>query len=217
MARTGAGTTMILLTLAWTLLTASQASDPNVILSQEMLAALYPKLLSNGTVPCDCRNVQCDSVYWFRTVLATSQVQFLGRLNNANIPTYGDGVNKARFLFKRKTKTSFMLNIIKVTEEDTGIYSCVLTDRKNTEVWKSGILLLPGVIPPTLPPTTTTKAPIKSICRCSSRANGCSSLVLWPLVGILAALALTLICTLYYFSRLPKKCRHRFVKKRLLT
>lgn len=122
----------------------SVPTDPNIILSQEKVAALYPELLSNGTVPCDCRNVQCDSVYWFRTVFATGQVQFLGRLNNANIANYGDGVNTARFLFKRKTKTSFMLNIVNVTEEDTGIYSCVLTDRRNTEVWKSGILLLPG-------------------------------------------------------------------------
>lgn len=122
----------------------SVPTDPTVLLSQETQAALYPKLLSNGTVPCDCRNVQCDSVYWFRTVLATSQVQFLGRLNNADIPTYTDGVDKARFLFRRKTTTSFMLNIINVTEEDTGIYSCVLTDRKSTVVWKSGILLLPG-------------------------------------------------------------------------
>lgn len=122
----------------------SVPTDPKVILSQEKLPALYPKLLSSGAIPCDCRNVQCDSVYWFRTVFATSQVQFLGRLNNADIPTYGDGVDRARFLFKRKTTTSFMLYIINVAEEDTGIYSCVLTDRKNTEVWKSGILLLPG-------------------------------------------------------------------------
>lgn len=121
----------------------SVPADPKVILSQEKLAPLYPKLLSNAVVPCDCGNVQCDNVYWLRTVFATSQVQFLGRMTKAEVVTYGDGVDTTRFLFKMKTRTSFMLNISSVTEEDTGIYSCVLTDRRSP-VWKSGILLLPG-------------------------------------------------------------------------
>lgn len=122
----------------------SVSTDANLVLHQEKLDALYPELLSTKAIPCACRNFQCDSVFWFRTVLATSQVQYLGRLNNANIPGHGKGVDTARFVFRRKSKTLFLLNIINMTEEDTGIYSCVLTDRKSTEVWKSGILLLPG-------------------------------------------------------------------------
>lgn len=122
----------------------SVPTDANLVLHEEKLDALYPELLSTKAIPCDCRSIQCDSVFWFRTVLATSQVQYLGRLNNANIASPGKGVDPARFTFKRKTKTLFLLNIINVTEEDTGIYSCVLTDRKGAEVWKSGILLLPG-------------------------------------------------------------------------
>lgn len=39
---------------------------------------------------------------------------------------------------------SFPLRIINVTEKDAGIYSCVLRDKKNTEMWKTGILLRPG-------------------------------------------------------------------------
>lgn len=122
----------------------SVPTDANLVLHQEKLGALYPELLSTKAIPCDCRNIQCDSVYWFRTVLATSQVQYLGRLNNANIPSHRKGVDASRFIFKRKANILFLLTIVNVTEEDMGIYSCVLTDRKGTEVWKSGILLLPG-------------------------------------------------------------------------
>lgn len=122
----------------------SVPTDANLVLHQEKLGALYPELLSTKAIPCDYRNIQYDSVYWFRTVLATSQVQYLGRLNNANIPSHGKGVDASRFRFKRKGKMMFLLTIVNVTEEDMGIYSCVLTDRKGTEVWKSGILLLPG-------------------------------------------------------------------------
>lgn len=39
---------------------------------------------------------------------------------------------------------SFALRIINVTEKDAGIYSCVLKDKKNTEMWKTGTLLQPG-------------------------------------------------------------------------
>lgn len=122
----------------------SVPTDVNLKLQQEKLVALYPDLLSNETIPCDCGSMQCDSVYWFRTIPAAGQVQYLGKLNNANIFSPGTGVNTARFEFKRKTKTSFSLKINSVTEEDTGVYSCVLKDRKAKEVWKSGVLLLPG-------------------------------------------------------------------------
>lgn len=116
----------------------------NLILQQEKLVALYPQLLSTEAITCDSGNIPCDTVYWFRTIPATGQVQFLGKINNANVFSHGKGVDTARFDFKRKTRTSFLLKIINVTEEDTGVYSCVLKDRKAIEVWKSGILLLPG-------------------------------------------------------------------------
>lgn len=122
----------------------SVPTDVNPVLQQEKLLARYPELLANETIPCDCGSLQCDSIYWFRTITASGQVQFLGTMNNANVFRHGKDVNKARFEFKRKTRSSFLLKLIKMTKEDTGLYSCVLKDRKGTEVWKSGILLLPG-------------------------------------------------------------------------
>ncbi|XP_070759208.1 uncharacterized protein cd8b [Enoplosus armatus] len=209
---------MSLLPLAWTLLTVSLwTSGLSQIMQQEAANVLYPELFSTEAIECDCMNISCDSVFWFRSISNHSKVQFLGKCNNADRATYGAGVETKRFKLSRKSGVSFALRIINVTEEDAGIYSCVLRDRKNTEMWKPGVLLRPGVIPPTSPPVTKPKPPVKSVCRCSkknSSPDGCGSLILWPLVGLLAALALALICTLYYFSRLPKKCRHRFVKKR---
>lgn len=122
----------------------SLSTGSSLILDQEALNGLYPELLSTAIVSCDCVNSYCDSVYWFRTVFANSTVQFLGKFNNADMSIHGNGVDASRFIFKRKNTMSFVLRIISVTKEDTGVYSCVLKDRKNTEVWKSGSLLLPG-------------------------------------------------------------------------
>ncbi|XP_032368778.1 T-cell surface glycoprotein CD8 beta chain [Etheostoma spectabile] len=204
--------------LAWTLLTVLLwTSGSSHILQQEPVNRLYPKILSTEEIVCDCANIanmSCDSVYWFRSISNHRRSEFLGKCTIVR-PTYGANVDSTRFKFISKT-LSFTLRIINVTEEDTGIYSCVLKGRKNIEMWKPGTLLLPGVTPPTLPPKTNPKPPVKSVCRCSKKnsSQGCGSLVLWPLVGLIAAIALALICTLYYFSRLPKKCRHHFVKRR---
>ncbi|XP_076605346.1 T-cell surface glycoprotein CD8 beta chain [Chaetodon auriga] len=209
---------MSLLPLAWILLTVSLwTSGSSQILQQESVRILYPKIHSTETIDCECVNMSCESVYWFRSLPNPGKVQFLGRCNNANRAIHGTGVEEARFKLNRKNSQFFTLRIIGVTEEDTGMYSCVLKDRRNTEMWKPGVLLRPGVIPPTLPPVTKPKLRGKSVCRCPKKhysRGGCSTLILWPLVGGIAALALAVLCTLYYFSRLPKKCRHHFVKKR---
>nr|AIC33816.1 T cell surface glycoprotein CD8 beta [Lutjanus sanguineus] len=210
---------MIRLPLAWTLLIVSLwTSGLAKTVQPETINIRYPDLFSTETVDCDCVEA-CDTVYWYRSISNPSRIQFLGKCNNADSTSYGAGVEKARFKFSRKTSSmSFTLRIINVTEKDAGVYSCVLRDKKNIEIWRPGVPLRPGASAPTLPPKTKPKPPIKSVCRCpkkkSSQTDGCSSLILWPLVGLIAAVALALICVLYYFSRLPKKCRHRFVKKR---
>ncbi|XP_054473284.1 T-cell surface glycoprotein CD8 beta chain [Anoplopoma fimbria] len=208
---------MIMRLLAWTLLTVSLWTlGSSQVLQQEPVKILYPKILSTESIECDCTNITCDSVYWFRSIRNHNKLQFLGKCNNADRATYGAGVDINRFKLSKKSSMSFTLRITNVSDDDTGIYSCVLKDRKTTEMWKPGILLRPGVTPPTLPPKTIPKPTVKSVCRCPKKnsSQGCGSLVLWPLVGLVAGLALALICTLYYFSRLPKKCRHHFVKKR---
>ncbi|KAM7006177.1 uncharacterized protein cd8b [Tautogolabrus adspersus] len=242
---------MIPLTLAWTLLIGSlstsvlgQSQGPSPTLLQESVKVRYPILLSTEGIECDCVNISCDNVYWFHSNPNYQKVQFIGQCNSANRGIYGNGVDEKRFKMSKKSTMSFMLRIINVTLEDTGIYSCVLKDRKYTEMWKPGVLLLPGglyaqlsndyfsallshywfeclfglyltVMAPTVPPVTKPKTTVSSVCHCSegnSSQDGCGSLILWPLVGIIATLALALICILYYFSRLPKKCRHHFVK-----
>ncbi|KAL3059047.1 hypothetical protein OYC64_011057 [Pagothenia borchgrevinki] len=204
---------MILLPLAWTLWTVSLWTlGLSQTMLQEPLTVLYPKILSSQTIECDCADVPCVSVYWFRSISNNSKMEFIGLGNHADRIKLGDGVDKRRFKFIIKSKKLFALQIINLTKEDTGTYSCVLKKGPN-ETWKPGNLLLPGVTPQII--KTDTKPTVKSVCRCKKPPqDGCGSLVFWPLVGLIAALVLSLVGTLYYFSRLPKKCLHHFVKKR---
>lgn len=122
-------------------------ADVNLILEQDKPVALYPDLFSEALIHCTDGNLQPDAVYWFRTLLpaaAAARAQFLGKLNNADVFSPGEGVSRDRFKSRKKTKNVFSLKIINVTEEDAGLYSCVMKDRKATEVWKPGVLLLPG-------------------------------------------------------------------------
>ncbi|XP_029008064.1 uncharacterized protein cd8b [Betta splendens] len=205
---------MTQLPVAWTLLAAALCSAASSHrLQTERVSALYPELHSNATVQCDCLDY-CDSAYWFLTDPSAGHVQFLGRYNNADRVNYASNVDKSRYKLSKRGSLSFALQVIGVTVKDTGIYSCVLKDKSNQDMWKPGTLLLPGVPAPTSPPVTKSKPPVKKICTCKKNAQaGCGSMVLWPLVGLVAGLALAVVCTLYYFSRLPKKCRHQFVKR----
>ncbi|XP_071350737.1 T-cell surface glycoprotein CD8 beta chain [Trachinotus anak] len=210
---------MIPLPLAWTLLTVPLwTAGSGQILLQEPIKVLYPAISSQETIECDCVDISCDYVFWFRSNVSQGKVQFLGHCNNADRVNYGPGVKETQFRFSKRG-SAFVLRITSVTEEDAGIYSCVLKDRSNKEVWKPGSLLQPGVTPPTSPPKEKPKPPVKSLCRCPKKnpsvaVGHCDAVVLWPLVGLTAGLGLALICTLYYFSRLPKKCHHHFKKTR---
>ncbi|XP_026202750.1 T-cell surface glycoprotein CD8 beta chain [Anabas testudineus] len=206
---------MILLQLAWTLLTVLQwTADGSSQILQTETVIVYPKIHSSETMECECINITCDSVYWFRTIPNEGSAKFLGRCNNAERVSHGTDVEQARFKLNKRGM-SFVLRIINVTHKDAGIYSCLLKDKNNREMWKPGFLLQPGGTPPTLPPKTKPKPPVKPVCTCKNNPSqdGCGCLVLWPLVGLIAGLVLAIICTLYYFSRLPKKCRHHFVKR----
>lgn len=127
-----------ILNVLWFLLLGSSQ-----VLQQEALRVLYPEILSTESIVCDCNDVSCDAVYWFRITSGHTTSQFIGRYNNANRANYGQDVDEKHFKFSRRNTGSFTLRIINITEEDTGIYSCVLKDRK-TDIWKPGILLRPG-------------------------------------------------------------------------
>uniref|UniRef100_A0A667WW71 Cd8 beta n=1 Tax=Myripristis murdjan TaxID=586833 RepID=A0A667WW71_9TELE len=186
------------------------------ILQQESPPILYPELLKAETVSCPCHSENCDFVYWFRTLFNDDSVQFLVSCNLADRCTHGSDIVQSRFKVS-SSKGSFSLRIADVTKQDAGIYSCVVKVRGQEEVWRPAAVVRPGEkAPTTVKPTTKRKPPVVPVCRCSKtkkpQANSCGSMVLWPLVGLIAVLAVVLIGTLYYFSRLPKKCRHNFVK-----
>ncbi|XP_061584287.1 uncharacterized protein cd8b [Cololabis saira] len=207
---------MVPLLLAWILMMVPKFGLSQM-LTQEPVKALYPKILSTETIECDCVNINCDTVLWFRIIPQLSKVQFLAKCNNADRIYLGS--NETRFKFNKRG-SSFVMRITQVTEADAGIYSCILRDsRMNAEKFVPGTLLRPGETAPTLPPVTKKKVIPPPVCRCnkSSPRDGCSNQVLWPLAGITGALALGILCTLYYFSRLPRKCHHHFVKKRPMT
>ncbi|XP_062321824.1 uncharacterized protein cd8b [Osmerus eperlanus] len=190
------------------------------------LQVLYPKIFDNETLTCDCSN-GCIDVFWFRSVHSKngSVFQFLVHANKVERLKYrSDMAPKDQERYRISVRDSgatvaFLLRIHFVTEMDAGFYFCLFR-KQNTpqEPLRSGVLLRPGVSPPTPPPVTKPQRKIIPICRCTiSRSNhpkGCGTMVLWPLVGILLGLAVALISTLYYFSRLPRKCRHQFAKKR---
>ncbi|KAM4587254.1 signal-regulatory protein gamma [Odontesthes bonariensis] len=207
---------MIPVLLAWTLTASVWTLGSSQFQRGDPVNVLYPAISSDETIDCECVNIFCDNVYWFRTVPTEGKLEFLGKCNNAERVTYGE-VNITRYKFSKRGGASFVLRILGVTEADAGIYSCVLKDsRKETEIFRPGFLLRPGETPPTIRPTTKPRP--KMPCRCKKHPQGsCDSRFLWPLVGLAAGLVLAILFTLYYFSRLPKKCHHHFVKKRLMT
>ncbi|XP_041745232.1 T-cell surface glycoprotein CD8 beta chain-like [Coregonus clupeaformis] len=180
----------------------------------------YPPINDTEVLTCECSSRSCQTVFWFRTFHNNSGFQFLLSLNNADRTSHGPNLDKHRFKASKRDRGIFTLRIIKIRAEDAGLYSCMLQNQKENELWRPGVLLRPGETRPTLTPVTKPKPQGIPRGRCTKSnyetPKGCGSKVLWPLVGVLLTLAVALIYTLYYFSRLPKKCRHQFAKKRPL-
>ncbi|XP_054640833.1 uncharacterized protein cd8b [Dunckerocampus dactyliophorus] len=198
--------------LAWILLMAYLwTSGSGQILQHKEAEFLYPELHSTQIIQCDCVNISCGAIFWFRTLLSNNKVQFLGRINSANRDFYGDDVEITRFKLSKKNNEAFTLQIINVTKDDAGSYSCILTNRRGQELWMPGVFFLPGVTLPT--PEAKSDSPPSPDCSCTFQGV-CDSLILWSLAGLTGVMMLALIFTLYYFSRLPKKCRHHLVKRR---
>ncbi|XP_077050086.1 uncharacterized protein cd8b isoform X2 [Siphateles boraxobius] len=133
---------------------------------------------------------------------------------SASSEKYGENIPSSKFKCSTSTgqKVVYTLRIMEIQEDDAGFYSCLFKTKKVS----AGYYILPGVNPPTVQPPTvkTDQKPVKP-CFCKPNRHspkGCEHSVLWPGIGALLLLAITLAGTLYYFSRLPKKCRHRFTK-----
>ncbi|CAL8338083.1 unnamed protein product [Lota lota] len=127
----------------------------------------YPKINSNETLVCECHQDTCDNFLWFRSLENGTQLQFLVSVNNAGRNTHNNNLDASRFKATMNNVKS-VLRITKVTWEDSGLYSCVSKDKKTEGVWKSGILLLPGVTPPA--PTRKPK-PEDPVCGCQKESH----------------------------------------------
>ncbi|KAJ3602096.1 hypothetical protein NHX12_029855 [Muraenolepis orangiensis] len=178
---------------------------------RSQLNVLYPELHTNQTLLCVCDLGSCDHVLWFRSLAVGDhqpKFQFITSVNSAGRGIHGVDVDVRRFTAKMKNAAMWSLHVSMVTREDAGLYSCVLKGSKTEGVWRPGVLLLPGVTPPTPKPE-----PVKPVCRClknsqESKSKGCDLVYTWSLAGVLGLLVAALLSTLFYFSRLPKKCRH---------
>ncbi|KAJ8262929.1 hypothetical protein COCON_G00153860 [Conger conger] len=191
-----------------------------IVQSIQALVIQYPKLNSNESIHCECTDAKCQAVVWFwHPRHRPSELQYL-YYHNVVDNTWS--IDKGKYKGGRKMgwKTVFSLMVIGVAESDAGRYFCQTLLPGSREIPSlPGVELRPGEKAPTPPPPPPPpKIPLPCRCRPVPKNNprGCGYLVLWPLMGVLASLAVVLIATLFYFSRLPKKCRHRLVKKQQL-
>lgn len=174
----------------------------------------YSKINGTQSLNCECPDHTCQEVFWYRYLESRNTLQFLMYVNSASREQHGENIIVSKFKGTVSTgqKVIYTLRIMELQEDDAGFYSCMF---KTKSFVPAGYYILPGVNPPTVqPPTVKTQKPMKP---CSCKAShysrkGCEHWVLWPGIGALLLLAITLAGTLYYFSRLPKKCRHRFTK-----
>ncbi|XP_018615611.1 uncharacterized protein cd8b [Scleropages formosus] len=186
----------------------------------------YPARGKRENLNCKCKNKACQAVFWCWMGQGTgNKLQFLLYYNNAERVEYANDALKSNFKSSKRegSTTIYTLSIVSVQENNAGRYFCFIQYPGGIEPGGAGIELRPGESPPTSPPPT--KRPTKPTpCNCRKHVRNvrkeplraCHPEILWPLVGVLLGLAVVLIGTLYYFSRLPKKCRHKFVKKQQL-
>ncbi|XP_060790964.1 uncharacterized protein cd8b [Neoarius graeffei] len=182
-----------------------------------------PSINSSVTLSCSCPDHQCQKAYWYRLLQDKDTPEFVVSLNNLNHANYATYINKIRFKTAafESAKVLYTLRITSVQKEDAGFYSCFLKSMNSAQEPKDllpeGYSVRPGEIITTVAPTTVKKQKKPNICRSNNQSlKGCKSLVLWSGIGAVLLLVVVLISTLYYFSRLPKKCRHRFTRKQQL-
>ncbi|KAI7795664.1 uncharacterized protein cd8b isoform X1 [Triplophysa rosa] len=175
---------------------------------------LYPKVNGTESLTCECPDHACQEVFWYRYLEKSNSLQFLLYFNSAGTFEHGNMADKHRFKGSASSgqRPIYFLRITGLQKDEAGLYSCMFKMKINTI--PDGYYIRPGVNPPTLqPPTVKIEKPKQSCRSCKPFSpKGCKRSVLWPGIGALLLLAGILAGTLYYFSRLPKKCRHQFAK-----
>ncbi|XP_073680423.1 uncharacterized protein [Garra rufa] len=184
---------------------------------QATSSVLFAKINGSESLTCECPDHSCQEVFWYRYLERTKTLQFLLYVNSAGREQHGENLDATRFKGSTSSgqRVVYTLRITGLQKDEIGLYSCMFKTKNDMPV---GYYIMPGVNPPTVqPPTVKTVKPKKTCyCKPSSPLKGCEQTVLWPAIGALLLLAITLAGTLYYFSRLPKKCRHRFAKTNAL-
>ncbi|RXN08597.1 CD8 beta 1 [Labeo rohita] len=132
---------------------------------------LYTKINNSETLTCECPDHACQEVFWYRYLDRTKTLQFLLYINSAGREQHGE-FNDTRFKGSVSSgqKVIYTLRITGLQENDIGLYSCMF---KTKNLMPVGHYVMPG---------------------------GCEQSVLWPALGTLLLLAITLAGTLYYFS-----------------
>ncbi|KAI1904642.1 hypothetical protein AGOR_G00007790 [Albula goreensis] len=204
------------------------AGYPPLAWAAQSLHLLTPYYATPGQIlslSCECRESHCMS-YWGRKLLGLDDFQFLLLHNQADISTHGSQAFKKKFkasIRSRGSKAIYSLTFHELLKEDAGLYFCILKEKSYYYLGSVTYLRTEGPFPsPSVKPSSTTqkKKPLAS-CPCppnrkstkGQSPQGCSHLLKWSLIGVLLSLAVVLIITLLYFSRLPKKCPHQLVKK----
>ncbi|XP_063067495.1 CMRF35-like molecule 8 [Engraulis encrasicolus] len=178
----------------------------------------YLAVQSSATISCECQDTTCQKVYWYRVRQSDGVYEHLLCYTSADAAHPSDTAMRGRLQGRKgSTKTQYTLTLSNLTREDAGWYSCAIPKQTYDDTY----WLRVGEAPPTTPapPQKTTKIPsrrpgpkLPSCCSVYQPPKGCGKWVLWPLCGGLILLTVLLVAVSFYFSRLPKKCRHQFVK-----
>ncbi|XP_024283699.1 uncharacterized protein LOC112254940 [Oncorhynchus tshawytscha] len=116
----------------------------------------FPQINDTEVLTCECSSRSCQTVFWFPTLHNNLDFQFLLSLNNAGRTNHEASVDKHRFQASKRdggSKMTFTLRLINISSEDAGLYTCMLQNQKENELWRPGVLLRPGETRPTLPPS----------------------------------------------------------------
>ncbi|XP_031681471.1 uncharacterized protein LOC116352917 isoform X1 [Oncorhynchus kisutch] len=107
----------------------------------------FPQINDTEVLTCECSSRSCQTVFWFRTLHNNLDIQFLLSLNNAGRTSHEPSVDEHRFKASKRdggSKITFTLRLINISSEDAGLYTCMLQNQKENELWRPGVLLRPG-------------------------------------------------------------------------